>query len=155
MKHKPANSVTNLSNREEGTENNELFTVFKGLSFLFLLYVLPIILSDVLYKDDIRRVLKEEPDIKAALVQYSRQLIDDSYDIKEVIRVIKENADIPIVTDDNYAVMKVNKIGSELGGDLSCFSTFNLQGPEGIGVVTGKKVYIDKIRKAMETAGLL
>lgn len=61
MKHKPANSVTNLSNREEGTENNELFTVFKGLSFLFLLYVLPIILSDVLYKDDIRRILYGDP----------------------------------------------------------------------------------------------
>ncbi len=103
--------------------------------------------------EDIRRVLKKEPDIKAALVQYSRQLIDDSYDIKEVIRVIKENADIPIVTDDNYAVMKVNKIGSELGGDLSCFSTFKLQGPEGIGVVTGKKEYIDKIRKMHYSGG--
>jgi len=103
--------------------------------------------------DAIRRVMKEDPSIKGALVQYSRQLIDDSYDIAEVIRTIKECKDIPIVTDDNYAVMKVDKIGCELKGDLSCFSTFKLQGPEGIGVVVGKKEYIDKIRKMHYSGG--
>ena len=60
---------------------------------------------------------------------------------------------IPIVTDDNYAVMKVSKIGCELGGDLSSFSSFKLQGPEGIGVVVGKKTYIDKIRKMHYSGG--
>jgi len=102
---------------------------------------------------EIRRIIKENPDLKAVLVQYSRQLIDDSYDMEEVLLTIKEEKDLPVVTDDNYAVMKVSKIGCELGGDLSCFSTFKLQGPEGIGVVVGKKEYIDKIRKMHYSGG--
>ena len=102
---------------------------------------------------EIRRIIKENPDLKAVLVQYSRQLIDDSYDMEEVLLAIKEEKDLPVVTDDNYAVMKVSKIGCELGGDLSCFSTFKLQGPEGIGVVVGKKEYIDKIRKMHYSGG--
>ena len=102
---------------------------------------------------EIKRVMKEEPEIKAALVQYSRQLIEDSYDMKEVLDTIKGCKDIPIVTDDNYAVMKVEKIGCELGCDLSCFSTFKLQGPEGIGVVVGKKEYVDRIRKMHYSGG--
>ena len=101
---------------------------------------------------EIQKTLKEDPDIRAALVQHSRQLIDDSYDLGEVISAIKEIRDLPVVIDDNYAVMKVDRIGCELGGDLSCFSTFKLQGPEGIGAVIGKKEYIDKIR-AMHYSG--
>ena len=73
---------------------------------------------------DLKEVLKNN-NFDAALLQYTRQKIDDSYDIEEVIKEIKKY-DIPVVTDDNYAVMKVNKIGSELGADLSAFSTFKL-----------------------------
>jgi len=102
--------------------------------------------------DAIRETLKEDPEIRAALVQHSRQLIEDSYDLGEVIRTIKESKDIPVVIDDNYAVMKVDRIGCELNGDLSCFSTFKLQGPEGIGAIVGKKEYIDRIR-AMHYSG--
>ena len=102
--------------------------------------------------EEIQKALKEDPEIRAALVQHSRQLIEDSYDLGEVIRAIKEVKDIPIVIDDNYAVMKVDRIGCELGADLSCFSTFKLQGPEGIGAVVGKKEYIDRIR-AMHYSG--
>ncbi|MBQ6478563.1 MAG: aminotransferase class V-fold PLP-dependent enzyme [Erysipelotrichaceae bacterium] len=103
--------------------------------------------------EEIRKIMKENPDLKAALIQHSRQLLDDSYDLKEVITVIKEERDIPIVIDENYAVMKVGRIGCEMGADLSCFSTFKLQGPEGIGVVTGKKEYIDRIRKMHYSGG--
>ena len=103
--------------------------------------------------EEIKRVLNEDPDIKAALVQVSRQKIDDSYDLEEVITTIKSCKDIPVLTDDNYAVMKINKIGCECGADLSCFSTFKLQGPEGIGCVVGKKKYIDKIRKMHYSGG--
>jgi hypothetical protein len=50
----------------------------------------------------------------------------------DVIAEIKKvNPLLPIITDDNYAVLKVPKIGSELGASLSCFSTFKLLGPEG------------------------
>lgn len=91
--------------------------------------------------------------IDGALVQYTRQKIDDSYQVGEVIRVIKDNIDVPVITDDNYAAMKVSKIGAELNADLACFSTFKLQGPEGVGVVVGKKHYIDLIEKLNYSGG--
>ena len=102
---------------------------------------------------DIRRVMGEHPEIKAALVQYTRQSIGDSYDMEEVIRTIKECRDIPVVTDDNYAVMKVRKNGSQCGADLACFSTFKLLGPEGIGCITGKAEYIDILIKHHYSGG--
>ena len=61
--------------------------------------------------ESIRKVLNEDKDITAALVQYSRQQIEDHYDMKEVVETIRNTRDIPIITDDNYAVMKVEKIG--------------------------------------------
>ncbi len=94
---------------------------------------------------EIRRVMEEHPEITAALVQYTRQSLTDSYDMEEVIAEIKSCRDIPVVTDDNYAVMKVAKNGSQCGADLSCFSTFKLQGPEGIGCIVGKRQYIDQL----------
>ena len=103
--------------------------------------------------NDIERVMKEHPEIKAALVQVTRQSLEDRYDLKEVIAKIKDCKDIPIVTDDNYAVMKINEIGCEAGGDLACFSTFKLQGPEGIGCVVGKKEYIDLLIKEHYSGG--
>ena len=87
-------------------------------------------------------VLKDNPDIKGALVQYTRQKLDDSYDMEEVVRTIKRIRDIPILTDDNYAAMKVRYIGVQCGADLSCFSSFKLLGPEGIGIIVGKEKYI-------------
>ena len=102
---------------------------------------------------DIKRVLGEHPEIKAALVQYTRQSMTDSYDMEEVIRTIKETRNIPIVTDDNYAVMKTPKNGSQCGADLACFSTFKLQGPEGIGCIVGKKEYIDYLVKLNYSGG--
>lgn len=103
--------------------------------------------------EDIRRVMKENPDIGAALVQYTRQVPEDRYDMAEVVKTIKECADIPVVTDDNYAVMKVRSIGTQCGADLSCFSTFKLQGPEGIGCIVGKKAYIDLLIKEHYSGG--
>ncbi|MBF1092939.1 MAG: aminotransferase, partial [Solobacterium sp.] len=69
--------------------------------------------------EDIKHVLEKHQNIRTALVQYTRQAIDDSYDMEEVLRTIKSVRDIQIITDDNYAVMKVHKIGVELGADLS------------------------------------
>ena len=100
----------------------------------------------------VEKTLSDHPEISAALVQHSRQRLEDSYDLAEVIAAVKKVRDIPVLVDDNYAVMKTRKMGAELGADLSCFSTFKLQGPEGIGCVVGKKAYIDKIR-AMHYSG--
>jgi hypothetical protein len=92
--------------------------------------------------------------IQAILIQFTRQKPDDSYSMAEVISALKSKYhDVPIITDDNYAVMKVPKIGVELGADLSCFSTFKLLGPEGVGCIVGKRKYIEIIRKENYSGG--
>ena len=101
----------------------------------------------------LKKTVSENKAIKAVLIQYTRQQLSDSYDMKEVIETIKSVKDIPIVTDDNYAVMKVDKIGVELGADLSCFSCFKLLGPEGVGLVVGKGNYIDTIHSFHYSGG--
>ncbi|MDU1843516.1 aminotransferase class V-fold PLP-dependent enzyme [Clostridium sp.] len=70
--------------------------------------------------NDIKRVINENPDIKGALVQR-------------------------IITDDNYAALKIKKIGNQCGADLGSFSCFKILGPEGVGVLIGKKELIDKV----------
>jgi cystathionine beta-lyase family protein involved in aluminum resistance len=92
--------------------------------------------------------------IDGALIQHTRQKIEDSYDIKHVIEVIKGfNSSIPILIDDNYAAMKVSRIGAEYGADLSCFSMFKLLGPEGVGCITGKNKYVNQIIKGNYSGG--
>lgn len=84
--------------------------------------------------------------IDAVLVQHTRQSIDDAYCLKEVITAIKEtDAKVPVLTDDNYAALKVPAIGVQYGADLSAFSCFKLLGPEGIGCIVGRKHLIKKI----------
>lgn len=98
--------------------------------------------------------LKSNPTIKVALIQISRQTLDDSYDLEHVIKLMRNQSGLKIVTDDNYAVMKIANIGVECGADLSCFSTFKLLGPEGIGVVVGRQDAIDEIHKFHYSGGL-
>ena len=102
--------------------------------------------------EEIRRALEEHPEIGGALVQHSRQRQEDFYSLAEVIGTIKEMRQIPVLVDDNYAAMKTSRIGAEMGADLSCFSTFKLQGPEGIGCIVGKAEYLKKVR-AMHYSG--
>ena len=104
--------------------------------------------------NELNHVLDTHPEVKAALVQYTRQKIDDGYDMETVVKTIKRRRDIPIITDDNYAVMKVDKIGTQCGADLSCFSTFKLLGPEGIGCIVGKKAFIDMLKQHHYSGGL-
>lgn len=103
--------------------------------------------------EDIMRVIRKNPKIKAAIVQHTRQVPEDRYKLKDVIRTIKAEKDIPIIVDDNYAVMKVKKIGVELGADISAFSAFKLLGPEGVGIVVGKACIIDAIDKMNYSGG--
>lgn len=114
---------------------------------------LSLIKADFNRDEEIVKAIKENK-IDGVLVQYTRQKIEDSYDIAKVIKIIKENLEgVPVITDDNYAVMKVKKIGAQLGADLSAFSLFKLLGPEGIGCIVGKKEYIDKIIKSNYSGG--
>lgn len=60
---------------------------------------------------------------------------------------------IPVVTDDNYAALKVDAIGCQAGADLSTFSCFKILGPEGVGAVIGSKELIDRIYKMQYSGG--
>jgi len=102
--------------------------------------------------NDVLNVLRKHK-IDAALIQYTRQKMDDHYDMKEVIDLIKSVQNIPIITDDNYAVMKVSKIGVELGADVSAFSSFKLLGPEGVWILVGKKEVIEYVDKMNYSGG--
>jgi len=110
--------------------------------------------ADYNQPEEIARILTEHPEIRAAIVQYTRQWPDDSYEMEQVIQIIKGTREIPILTDDNYAVFKVKKTGVECGADLTCFSAFKLLGPEGIGVIVGSKGYIDRLALESYSGGM-
>lgn len=87
----------------------------------------------------------DDKDIKLCLIQHTRQDIADSYNLEDIITLIKNKSPQTIIlADDNYAVMKVPHIGCECGADLSAFSLFKLLGPVGIGCLVGKKELVDK-----------
>ena len=88
----------------------------------------------------------------AALVQHTRQQPQDRYVLAEVLAEITK-CGVPTLTDDNYAVMKVDRIGCEYGATLSTFSCFKLFGPEGVGAVIGKADAIAKIRATQYSGG--
>ena len=57
---------------------------------------------------------QHKDEIRGALVQLTRQKPEDRYDYKAVIAAIKAALPgIPVVTDDNYAALKVDVIGSK------------------------------------------
>ena len=99
-------------------------------------------------------IAAHKDEIKGVLVQHTRQKIDDRYDLETVITQIKSLLpDVPVVTDDNYAALKVKKIGCQAGADLASFSCFKTLGPEGVGVVIGKKKYVDRVEKCQYSGG--
>lgn len=89
-----------------------------------------------------------------ALVQHSRQGIEDSYDLETVIAKLKSTDSLlQILVDDNYTAMKAPKIGAQLGADASAFSLFKLLGPEGVGCIVGTREVIEKVRKINYSGG--
>lgn len=102
--------------------------------------------------NEIEKVLAKET-IDCAIIQHTRQQPEDRYDIQNVIHTIKQYKNISILTDENYAVMKVPHIGAEMGADVSAFSAFKLLGPEGIGVIVGKKSLLDEIEHKNYSGG--
>ncbi len=62
---------------------------------------------------------EQQPD--AALVQHTRQQPQDRYVLADVLATLRA-AGVPALTDDNYAVMKVARIGCECGANVSTFS---------------------------------
>lgn len=94
----------------------------------------------------------EQQQVQAGLVQYTRQKPDDSYDIGTVLQDFKKQG-IPTLTDDNYAALRVAKIGVEQGATLSAFSLFKLLGSEGVGCLVGAREYLSKVRAANYSGG--
>lgn len=88
----------------------------------------------------------ESKSLDCVLIQHTRQKPDDSYNLKDVIECIKaKKPKLLILVDDNYAIFKVRYSGVEVGAELGAFSSFKLLGPEGIGVLVGKKTLIEGI----------
>src|SRR5699024_2408903 len=104
------------------------------------------VVADFHDHEEIKAVIDNNPDLKGVLIQHTRQKINDHCNLAETIEVIKSiKPSLIIITDDNYAAMKVEHIGAQLGADLATFSLFKLLGPEGIGLIVGKTDLIDKI----------
>jgi hypothetical protein len=90
----------------------------------------------------------------AALVGHARQALPDHYDLAAVIAQLRRLiGSAPIIVDENYAVLKVTRLGAELGADLSAFSAFKLFGPAGVGVVVGARDLIQVIRQHNRSGG--
>ncbi|WP_053360917.1 aminotransferase class V-fold PLP-dependent enzyme [Bacillus sp. FJAT-27251] len=99
------------------------------------------------------KVLKEDTASKVFYIQHARQQPTDTYNLEEIILLVKEcRPDLPIVVDDNYCAMKMRGIGVQYSADFSSFSGFKLLGPAGIGIVLGKEEQIEKIH-AMNYSG--
>ncbi|TNV20361.1 aminotransferase class V-fold PLP-dependent enzyme [Buttiauxella sp. B2] len=112
---------------------------------------LTLIRADFNQLDEVNRAIElHRP--QAALIQHTRQKIDDSYVLQDVIACFNQHG-IPSLTDDNYAVMKVDGIGCECGATLSTFSSFKLFGPAGIGVVVGDEKVVNAVRQSMYSGG--
>ena len=100
-----------------------------------------------------KAIVQGRPD--AVLIQATRQKPDDSYDMKKLIAAIRrEDKALPIITDDNYSALKTPYIGVQAGATLSCFSTFKLLGPEGIGLIAGDAKFISRLRAQNYSGGL-
>lgn len=92
--------------------------------------------------------------IDGALIQHSRQLLSDAYAIGDVIATLRAaRPGLPLISDDNYAALRVPAIGAQLGATVSTFSTFKLLGPEGVGCVTGNATVIDAIHRRNYSGG--
>lgn len=112
------------------------------------------VVADFNCLEEVERVITENQ-IQLAIVQFTRQKPEDSYQPEAVIKKIKEaNQQIIIITDDNYSTLKVPKIGIECGADISCFSTFKLLGPAGIGCLVGKQEFLQSLRQENYSGGL-
>jgi len=93
-------------------------------------------------------------DVNMAIVQHSRQKMEDRYDIEQVLKKIKKTSpNLPVLVDDNYTVMKVKKSVISMGADASGFSLFKLLGKEGIGCVLCSKADGERIRSKNYSGG--
>ena len=92
--------------------------------------------------------------IECALIQHTRQRLDDHYQLEQVILALQAVLPgVSLVVDDNYAALRVPKVGVQLGARVSTFSLFKLLGPQGVGLVLGDQGLIDQIHTMNYSGG--
>ena len=102
----------------------------------------------------VKELLEEDRVSKVFYVQHARQQPSDTYSIQDLIAFVKEKRpDLPIVVDDNYCAMKMLGIGAEYGADYSTFSGFKLMGPQGIGIIIGRREGIQELQARNYSGG--
>jgi cystathionine beta-lyase/cystathionine gamma-synthase len=90
----------------------------------------------------------------ALLIQHMRPFPEDRYEIADVVSAARAAApDLPVVCDDNYAPLKVERLGVGLGANVSAFSLFKLGGPQGVGCVLGEAGRLEQVRRFMLSGG--
>jgi hypothetical protein len=93
-------------------------------------------------------------DLSFALVQHARQRYEDRYSLADVLYKLRTtNPDLTLIVDDNYVSMRVEKIGIQLGADVSTFSLFKLLGPEGLGCILASRELVQRIHNHNYSGG--
>jgi hypothetical protein len=87
-----------------------------------------------------------------AYVQHPRHDVEDGYDLATVVARLRAGG-LRVLTDENYTVFKVHRIGVEVGADGSAFSLFKLLGPEGVGCVVGRADVVERIHEMNYSGG--
>lgn len=87
--------------------------------------------------------------------QHVPQVLGDAHDIGDTLALVREQcgSDTRILVDDNYAVMRSERIGVQMGADASAFSFFKLLAPDQVGCVVGDAAVIAEIRRDLSSAG--
>lgn len=100
------------------------------------------------------RHIAERSAANCALVQHTRQRIGDRYQLSDVVTALRDgDRDLLIMVDENYAALRVPRLGVQMGADISTFSLFKLLGPEGLGCVLGDRDIIGRIREQASSGG--
>lgn len=109
---------------------------------------------DFNHLDAVCCILKKTPQVKAVLIQHTRQALEDRYSLGELVRATKQcYPALPVITDDNYAALKVPGIGCAYGADIATFSCFKTLGPEGVGVILGSKDAVARVASLQYSGG--
>jgi hypothetical protein len=101
----------------------------------------------------VERSLRGHPPATVYL-QHVPQELGDRYDLRELITLIRATAPTArILVDDNYAAMRMTRIGVQLGADASALSLFKLLSPAPVGVVLTGAETAALIRRDLSSAG--
>jgi hypothetical protein len=103
--------------------------------------------------NDLDQVREGAAEVDAVILQHTYQVPEDHYELSEVITAVRAASEAPILVDDNYATLKVARVGCQLGADLSAFSLFKLLGPEGIGCLVGRSDLVEATRRRNPSGG--